>query len=158
MAGVSIRITDRNRIPQLITSLRELKRYTVEVGVFGDEDSFYVMIASVHEFGVTILKGTGSIVIPERSFMRTTFDEKEAEWIQFAKRQLKNVLEFKIDARTMYERLGARMVGDIQVKITDLNAPPNAESTIKQKGSSNPLIDDGDLRRRITYRVVARNA
>lgn len=154
MAGINIRVTDRNNIPQLIKNLRDLKRLTVEVGVFGDDDSFYAMIASVHEFGVTIQKESGSIVIPERSFLRTTFDEKQTEWTQFAKRQLKNVLDFNIDARTLYERLGARMVGDIQEKITDLEAPPNASSTIQKKGSSNPLIDSGDLRRRITYKVV----
>lgn len=154
MTGINIRVTDRNNIPQLIKNLRDLKRFTVKVGVFGDDDSFYAMIASVHEFGVTIQKESGSIVIPERSFLRTTFDEKQTEWTQFAKRQLKNVLDFNIDARTLYERLGARMVGDIQEKITDLEAPPNASSTIQKKGSSNPLIDSGDLRRRITYKVV----
>lgn len=31
--------------------------------------------------------------------------------------------------------------------------PPNAESTIKQKGSDRPLIDKGELRRAITYVV-----
>ncbi|WP_205961727.1 hypothetical protein [Psychrobacillus vulpis] len=154
MAGINIRITDRNNIPKLITTLRDLKKYSVEVGVFGDDDSFYAMIASVHEFGVTIQKESGSIVIPERSFMRTTFDEKEVEWIQFAEKQLKNVIDFKIAPRTLYERLGALMVGDIQEKITDLDAPPNATSTIQKKGSSNPLIDSGGLRKRITFRVV----
>ncbi|WP_225216042.1 phage virion morphogenesis protein [Psychrobacillus faecigallinarum] len=154
MAGINIRVTDRNNIPQLIKNLRDLKRFTVEVGVFGDDDSFYAMIANIHEFGVTIQKASGSIIIPERSFLRTTFDEKQNEWAQFAKRQLKNVLDFKIDARTLYERLGARMVGDIQEKITDIEAPPNVSSTIRKKGSSNPLIDSGDLRRRITYKVV----
>ncbi|TQR21861.1 hypothetical protein FG384_02315 [Psychrobacillus vulpis] len=149
-----MRITDRNNIPKLITTLRDLKKYSVEVGVFGDDDSFYAMIASVHEFGVTIQKESGSIVIPERSFMRTTFDEKEVEWIQFAEKQLKNVIDFKIAPRTLYERLGALMVGDIQEKITDLDAPPNATSTIQKKGSSNPLIDSGGLRKRITFRVV----
>lgn len=116
------------------------------------------MIASVHEFGVTIQQERGSIVIPERSFMRTTFDEKKAEWFEFVKRQLNNVFEFKIDAQTLYARLGARMVGDIQEKITDLDAPPNAPSTISKKGSSNPLIDSGGLRRSITFRVVPNNA
>lgn len=158
MARINVRITDTNKIPQLIREIRELRRYAVEVGVFGDDDSFYVMIASVHEFGVTIQQERGSIVIPERSFMRTTFDEKKAEWFEFVKRQLNNVFEFKIDAQTLYARLGARMVGDIQEKITDLDAPPNAPSTIQKKGSSNPLIDSGGLRMRITFRVVPNNA
>ena len=158
MAGITIRITDTNKIPQLINEIRELRKYAVEVGIFGDDDSFYVMIASVHEFGVTIQKEGGSIIIPERSFMRTTFDEKKGEWFEFVKRQLNNVLDFKIDAQTLYAHLGAKMVGDIQEKITDLGAPPNAPSTIKQKGSSNPLIDTGGLRMRITFRVVPNSA
>ena len=42
---------------------------------------------------------------------------------------------------------------DIIQSITDLKAPPNAESTIKQKKSTNPLIDTGLMRRSVTYKV-----
>ena len=37
--------------------------------------------------------------------------------------------------------LGESAQADVQQKITDLREPPNAASTIAQKGSSNPLID-----------------
>lgn len=155
---INVRVRDRNNIPQLIRTLRELNRYALEIGVFAEDDKSdepsYVMIANVHEFGVTIQKEKGSIIIPERSFLRSTFDEKNGDWLEFIKRQLKQVLELKIDARTLWERLGARIVADVQIKITDLDTPPNAPSTIAKKGSSNPLIDTGGLRRRITYRVV----
>ncbi|MFF5994277.1 hypothetical protein AAGS61_05920 [Lysinibacillus sp. KU-BSD001] len=151
---MGVRIRGSNNIPRVLQSIRELKNYGIEVGVFGSDDAFYAMIAGVHEFGVTIRKESGSIVIPERSFLRSTFDEKNREWATFAKRQLPNLLEGRIDAQTLCERLGARMVADIQEKITDLDTPPNAPSTIKQKKSSNPLIDTGGLRRRVTYRVV----
>jgi len=132
--------------------LKELKNYSVEVGIFGSDE--YVMVASVHEFGATIQRGKGSFSIPERSFLRTSFDEKNEEWASFFKNQLKYVLALEMDVQTLFNRLGARMVGDIQEKITDLDAPPNAPSTIAKKGSSNPLIDTGGLRMRITYRVV----
>lgn len=152
MAKVNVKITDKNNIARLKDVLKELKNYTVEVGIFGSDE--YVMIASVHEFGATIRRGKGSINIPERSFLRTTFDEKNEEWVSFFKSQLKQVLALKMDVQTLYKRLGTKMVADIQERITDLDAPPNAPSTIAQKGSSNPLIDTGGLRMRVTYKVV----
>jgi len=152
----SVRIRGTNHIPQLIQSMRELAGYEIEVGIFGSDDSFYAMIAAVHEFGITIRKERGSIVIPERSFLRSTFDEKNGEWAKFVKKQLPKLLDGQMNARTICERLGAKMVGDIQRKLTQLDDPPNAPSTIAQKGSSNPLIDKGGLRMRITYKVVSR--
>ncbi|MGC7930576.1 hypothetical protein ACP3VS_18320 [Lysinibacillus sp. VIII_CA] len=152
MARINVRITDTNNISRLKDVLKELKNYSVEVGIFGSDE--YVMVASVHEFGATIQRGKGSISIPERSFLRTAFDEKNEQWAIFFKSQLKHVLALQMDVQTLFNRLGARMVGDIQEKITDLDAPPNAPSTIAKKGSSNPLIDTGGLRMRITYRVV----
>ncbi|QTB11723.1 hypothetical protein J2B92_12275 [Lysinibacillus sphaericus] len=152
MARINVRITDTNNISRLKDVLKELKNYSVEVGIFGSDE--YVMVASVHEFGATIQRGKGSISIPERSFLRTAFDEKNEQWASFFKSQLKHVLALQMDVQTLFNRLGARMVGDIQEKITDLDAPPNAPSTIAKKGSSNPLIDTGGLRMRITYRVV----
>lgn len=167
MARVTVRIRDRNRIPELRRVLKELDSYGLEIGVFAVDDKpdepSYVMIANVHEFGVTIEqeftkkngeKGERKIVIPERSFIRTTFDEKNDEWVEFIRRQLKLVLTFKIDAKTLWNRLGGQIVADIQDKITDLDTPPNAPSTIAQKNSSNPLIASGGLRERITWKVV----
>jgi hypothetical protein len=114
------------------------------------------MIAGVQEFGITIRKERGSIVIPERSFLRTTFDDKNNEWFKFLKKQLDHVINGRINAQVLCDRLGAKMVGDIQEKLTDINSPPNAPATIAKKGSSNPLIDTGGLRQRITYKVVRR--
>ncbi|MEY9979692.1 hypothetical protein [Lysinibacillus sp. RC79] len=148
----NIKVRNVTRIPQLKQELKELRSYAVEVGIFGDGE--YVMIARVHEFGTTIRTRKANINIPERSFMRSTFNEKQDAWTKFVKQQLPLVLESKLDARTLCERLGALMVGDIQEKLTKLKSPANAPSTIAQKRSSNPLIDTGGLRQRITYRVV----
>lgn len=150
----NVRITGTNRIPQLISALSELGEYGIEVGLIGSSDSEYVMIARVHEFGITIRKKKGSINIPERSFLRSTFDEKSDKWFDFVKKQIPKLLNGNMNARTICERLGTRMVADVQKKITEIKVPPNAPSTIAQKGSSNPLIDTGGLRARITYKVV----
>ncbi len=40
----------------------------------------------------------------------------------------------------------------IQREITNLKEPPNAESTILKKGSSNPLIDTGLMRSKVEWK------
>ncbi|OXS74912.1 hypothetical protein B1B04_08470 [Lysinibacillus sp. KCTC 33748] len=151
----NIQIRNITRIPQLKKVIKDLNSYAVEVGIFGDGE--YVMIARVHEFGMTIRTKKANINIPERSFMRSVFEEKQDAWTKFVKKRLPLVLDSKLDVRILCEDLGAKMVGDIQEKIVDLDTPPNAQSTIDQKGSSNPLINKGGaggLLSKITYRVV----
>lgn len=152
--GVTIR--NVSQIEQMKRSLRELGSLGIEVGIFGSDDSHYVMIAGVHEFGMTIRQKKGSIVIPERSFIRSTFDEQNKKWFDFVKKRIPSLLDGRISARQLCELLGTRMVADIQKKIKDIDDPPNAPSTIAQKGSSSPLIDTGGLRMRVTYKVVSR--
>lgn len=50
--------------------------------------------------------------------------------------------------------VGNIAVGKVQQYMTELQDPPNAPSTIKNKGSSNPLIDTGALRQSVTYSIV----
>lgn len=49
--------------------------------------------------------------------------------------------------------IGVFAQGAVRQYMTDLQSPPNAESTIKKKGSSNPLIDTGELRSSIKWVV-----
>lgn len=195
--------TDDSGFKWLQKELAELDRYSIEVGIFGDDDSFYAMIANVHEFGMAIHAKNGkyltiptkeaggrkaseipglfrpkgkdvlavadksaengikvmfilkeSVDIPERSFVRSTFDEKNDEWMDFLERQIEKLCDLEIDAQTVFKRLGARIAGDIQDKIRDIRTPPNAPLTIENKGSDNPLIDTGGLRMHVTWKLV----
>lgn len=51
------------------------------------------------------------------------------------------------------EVVGVTAVGKVKVYMTDLKTPPNAASTIRKKGSSNPLIDTGAMRQSVTHKV-----
>lgn len=51
------------------------------------------------------------------------------------------------------EQIGAVAQGVTQEYIRDLKDPPNAPSTIKKKGSDNPLVDTGALMQSVTYKV-----
>lgn len=146
---MGIEIRDNNNIPDLLRILRDLQERKLEIGVFANEGADVVVIAATHEFGAP------SINVPERSFMRSTFDEKEAEYVQLMEKMIEQqVLTGRMSVDQFYRILGEKIVGDIKEKITTLQTPPLQESTIKQKGSSNPLIDTGqNLRAKITYKV-----
>lgn len=168
---MGVKIKNVSRIEEIKTNIKELSKYEIQIGVFAGEAKTknqidYATIAGVHEHGFTIeqnyiSKKTGKkvqrkIVIPERSFIRTTFDEKQDEWVNFIKRRLPKVITGEMSAKQLVELLGERITRDIKKKIKEIDSPPNAPSTIKAKGSSNPLIDTGGLRKRVTYKVVSR--
>lgn len=52
------------------------------------------------------------------------------------------------------EAVGVVASGAVRQYMTDLKTPPNADSTIKRKGSSNPLIDTGALRSSVTHAIT----
>ena len=158
---MGIKIKNVSRTKEVKANLKDMGRYKIEIGVFSESGStddgvHYALIAGVHEFGVTMRQAKGTIVIPERSFLRSTFDEKSDEWFNFVKKRMPAVMFSQMTAKQLMELLGAKIVSDIQKKIKDISDPPNAPSTIAQKGSSNPLIDTGGLRMRVTYKVVAK--
>lgn len=55
----------------------------------------------------------------------------------------------------LLEAVGAVAVGEVKQYMTDLKTPPNAASTVRKKGSNNPLIDQGHLRASVTHSVTA---
>ncbi|CAH9012464.1 tail completion or Neck1 protein [Vibrio phage F35 g1] len=50
--------------------------------------------------------------------------------------------------------IGDIAVGKVKQYMTELQDPPNAPSTVKKKGSSNPLINNGHLRQSVTYSII----
>lgn len=52
------------------------------------------------------------------------------------------------------QRAGVAAVGAIQEGFTATTWTPNATSTIRAKGSSQPLIDTGRLRQSVSYKIV----
>lgn len=58
------------------------------------------------------------------------------------------------DAKQVIARAGQEAESAIKQYIDDLDTPPNKPATIKQKGSSNPLIDTGNMRNSVTSVVV----
>ncbi len=89
--------------------------------------------------------------VPERSFLRDWADQHKEEIQEDLRKVQRAVLAGKMTAERGLQILGLKYVGQIQTRIANGIAPPNAESTIRQKGSSVPLMDRGQLRSAITF-------
>lgn len=126
--------------PQIVVGVRE------GAGAEADGTSL-VLVAAVNEFG------SSDGHVPERSFLRSTIDENRAAYETDMGKALVQVILGKGSLRTEFGKVGAKVAGDVQRKITTLDTPPNAPSTIRQKGSSNPLIDSGALRAAIDFEL-----
>lgn len=110
-------------------------------------------IAAKNEFGVGV---------PERSFLRSTFDLNGDDYGKYVSRGLgKEILRaaesksaLAPDSSLTLKRIALKVEGDIKKRIGDRQIPPpNAPSTIAHKGSSTPLIWTGQMRRAITSAV-----
>jgi hypothetical protein len=135
----------------------------VRVGVQGEKGAAnhqhskltVAQIADVHEFGRVIVqpKMRRVIVIPERSFLRKTVDiHREA----IARREmlaLQGVLYKEWPLSKALGLLGAYVVGLCQQRIANRIPPKNSDWTIAKKKSNVPLIDTGQLRNSITWKV-----
>jgi hypothetical protein len=100
------------------------------------------MIAAIQDFG------TGTI--PPRPFFRNMIAAKQGEWPGAIDGLLK-ANDYDID-KTL-QQTGAAIAGQLRQSIIDTNAPPLAESTIRRKGHSKPLIDTSHMINSVDFEV-----
>jgi hypothetical protein len=96
--------------------------------------------------GLPLKNSTTTITIPSRPFMRQTFDEQVSELGVFIDKMELGVIEGKFDRNLALEIIGDFHKSEIQKNMTTKGKfKANHPFTIKQKGSSNELIDTGRL-------------
>ena len=158
-------VKDENKLPELEKRLKKMDGKSVQVGFLGQD--FINMIANVHEFGAMIKpkKGkylaiptkTGIILkeevkIPERSFVRTSFDNKQN--IKKIVDEAKNVYDVKIAPNKILDRIGLKMTAEIQKKIKSNISPANALITTEMKGGkTKTLINTGRMAQSVTHKI-----
>jgi hypothetical protein len=142
--------TDRDLgLKRFIRELQKAKVTEVVVGV--QEGSKNADGESIAEYATHNEFGTEKI--PERSFMRSTFDEHVNDLSAEMDRRYSQVVAGTI---TVYKALG--YVGmyhqkQIKAKIGSNIQPPNAPSTIAAKGSSRTLIDEAAMINSVHYLI-----
>lgn len=109
-----------------------------------------VELAAIHEFG------SPSRGIPERSFIRKTFDLRRDVFNRVVEKLARGVLDGTVDYHKALEVLGAWGAAQVRDRITKGAGvpPPLKDATITRKGSSRPLVVTGRLLQSITYEVV----
>lgn len=165
--GLKVKYTTKHDdFPEMIKRLEAVDGMGVEVGVLKGEHAW---LASIHEYGCNIpvtpkmrafLRGKGLylkksttiIRIPERSFLRTGYDKNREAVMQKGQMLLKQVADGKMSPKGCMTALGLELSSKIKDHAVELNSPGNHPFTVDQKGSSNPLVDSGDMIGGITWR------
>lgn len=94
-----------------------------------------------------------SVDIPERSYLRSAFDEHwRNTWAVQVEFDASKLLVGEMTADELYKDLGRVMTNDVQRAIA-MAGPENAPATVSRKGKNNPLIDTGGLYRAISWVV-----
>lgn len=147
-------VTDKDKgYAALFARLGAAKRAFVTVGVHGPEGSethqgtelTVVDVATIHEYGL------GNC--PARSFIRAYADESKAANEKRLAVVARNHISGTIPIDQGLDRLGLKMVAEIQNRIVAHIAPPLKPETIDRKGSSTPLVDTGQLKSSIRHEI-----
>ncbi len=133
--------------------VRFLTARSIKVGIQSDAGSYdggtdLADVAAFNEFGTSR--------IPSRPFMRKMADERRNDLYQVALRGYDHILAGGTATHCL------QIVGqwyEAEQKMTLRNGPwpPNAPSTVRQKGSSRPLIDTARLLNAIRFAIVLGN-
>lgn len=94
----------------------------------------------------------GTANMPSRPFLRKSVDENEDKIDNFLQSKKKDLVR-GVSAEQVLKEIGIFQKDLIQEKITEGSFAPNAPATIRQKGSSKPLIDTGRMRQSVNYEI-----
>lgn len=106
-----------------------------------------VEIATIHEFGAAN--------VPQRSFIRRTFIEKEAELKKMMAVLSRAIVLGRMKPEQALNVLGQWGAAEVKKRITGSPIPPPlAASTIAAKGSTRPLVDTAQMLNAIAYEIA----
>lgn len=139
---------------EIVNNFKELKGSYVAIGLWGQGDDPATNVAAlgtVHEFGSQKMK------IPARPFMRRTYEHNVQQIADEATKLLKELSDRIINSKTVLMGLGAFYEGLMKETFVEGGFQVLKAQTIARKGSDTPLIDTGNLRSSIMFRIFVKN-
>jgi hypothetical protein len=97
------------------------------------------------------------VVIPERSYLRSTFDRKETQdkLMRILIDGIRRLIAGSMTADDVINALGASLAASVKSQISSNIGPPNSPLTTMLKNSrSTTLVDEGDLLKSISWEVL----
>lgn len=105
-------------------------------------------LGAIHEFGAP------AAGVPERSFMRSTFDENRKKYEERLAKGVQRVVDGTSNARRELLEVAEVARADVIAKIDSHIPPPLKPATIRSKGGeTTPLVKTGRLRSTIKAKV-----
>lgn len=144
---------NKNDLLDAVLQKLKLQFGTVDVGFFVGTAKYgsgtdITVIARVHDKGAMAGRNR-KVKIPERPFMIPAGNKAANKTINITVGSIVGGM----DESQALSKAGELFVGFIQKEITNLKEPPNSPYTIEKKGSSNPLIDSGDMRKSVKWKL-----
>lgn len=170
---MSLQIVDKNEIPTLALTLNGMADHSALIGVAAQPDSDLAIIAASNEFGAVIrskkaiaklyymmveeglidkeelpiyiwMKAKTEIIIPERSFLRATFDDSVAinKAIKLFNYAMDRALSGQGNALNALEAAADSLVSSVKSTIAKSVGPANHPLTIARKGHPRTLQGD----------------
>lgn len=144
-------IEKKSQLTKLKKTFNELIGAKLKVGFFDAQksdknDLTLSTVAKINEYGT--LDGK----IPPRPFMRQTL-RKHNNFKEDIKNVLQETLTLSKSFDSLFKKLGVKGMQEIQKELTTGEFKENADYTIKKKKSSKPLMDTGQLRQNVSWRV-----
>lgn len=153
MIGAKVRGGEKahERLARMMESVKLAGEHEVRVGVPDGKNepgtgTPLSLVAAAHEFGVP-----GRI--PERPFLRPGLTTNKDELRTINESLFKNVVNERMTVNEALQIIGMLAAGGVQKFIRNGSFQPLDPRTIERKGSSEPLIDTGNLIQSITSEV-----
>ena len=144
-------IEKKSEFKKLNKVLSDLPSSKLKVGFFdgkkADKSELTVAtVAKINEYGTIDEK------IPARPFMSQTFSKHNN-----FKDDIKNILEDTLTLtktfNSLFKKFGNKAMNAIQEEMIEGEFEKNADATEKKKKSTKPLMESGQLRREVSWRV-----
>ena len=130
-------------------SYHYLNSKKVAVGLFEKEGRDLINIGVVNEFGAKV----GNSYIPERSFMRSTYNKQFKKISNKFGRIAKSISNKDYNVLSKLLKIGIDAKIAIKKTIITMKTPANAPTTIRNKGFDDPLIETGYMKSKISSEV-----
>jgi len=146
---VGVRVEDNDLgYKKILESFKKLDGTNVDIGFYGDgndPETNMAERAAVNEYGTNH--------IPSRPFNRQAFDNNLPNLKRYIGGLYGRLIHRRTTPKRMFVQLGEWYKGKLQEEITSGNFVPNSPNTVAQKGSSRPLIDEGEMRRDVKVKI-----
>lgn len=141
-------VSGGNKAKQALADIGKKMHGSVNVGflagaTYPEDGTPVAQVAFWNEYGTT--------TTPARPFFRTMIERESPGWGLLIAKSAKH---YDYDAAVVLQFMGVKLSEQLQQSIVGWQSPPNAASTIREKGFNNPLIRTAHMQNSVDFEVI----